>query len=102
MTWMPGVVSQTARFRPAEPLFGALLPLAGVTSYGGNTLPFNPANVPCCTCAPSVCSSSHAALDGPVDVTPFGPARRNAFAGAGEPGGPSLLALWEMPLLPPE
>jgi Ribbon-helix-helix protein, copG family len=25
--------------------------------------------------------------------------RRNAFAGAGEPGGPSLLALWEMPEL---
>ena len=25
--------------------------------------------------------------------------RRNAFAGAGEPGGPSLLALWEMPQL---
>jgi hypothetical protein len=38
-------------------------------------------------------------LDGPVDFTRFGPARRNAFAGAGEPGGPSLLALWEMPQL---
>jgi len=25
--------------------------------------------------------------------------RRNAFAGADEPGGPSLLALWEMPEL---
>jgi hypothetical protein len=25
--------------------------------------------------------------------------RRNAFAGAGEPGGPSLVALWEMPQL---
>jgi hypothetical protein len=25
--------------------------------------------------------------------------RRNAFSGAGEPGGPSLLALWEMPEL---
>ena len=25
--------------------------------------------------------------------------RRNAFAGAGEPGGPSLAALWEMPQL---
>jgi len=25
--------------------------------------------------------------------------RRNAFAGAGESGGPSLLALWEMPEL---
>ncbi len=38
-------------------------------------------------------------LDGPVDFTRFGPVRRNAFAGAGEPGGPSLLALWEMPQL---
>ena len=38
-------------------------------------------------------------LDGPVDFTRFGPARRHAFAGAGEPGGPSLLALWEMPQL---
>jgi hypothetical protein len=38
-------------------------------------------------------------LDGPVDFTRFGPVRRNAFAGAGEPGGPSLLALWEMPEL---
>ena len=38
-------------------------------------------------------------LDGPVDFSRFGPARRNAFAGAGEPGGPSLLALWEMPQL---
>jgi len=27
--------------------------------------------------------------------------RRNAFAGAGEPGGPSLLALWEMPEIAP-
>jgi hypothetical protein len=26
--------------------------------------------------------------------------RRHAFAGAGEPGGPSLAALWEMPQLP--
>lgn len=39
-------------------------------------------------------------LDGPVDFSRFGPMRRNAFAGAGEPGGPSLLALWEMPQLP--
>lgn len=39
-------------------------------------------------------------LDGPVDFTRFGPMRRNAFAGADEPGGPSLLALWEMPQLP--
>jgi hypothetical protein len=38
-------------------------------------------------------------LDGPVDFSRFGPARRNAFAGAEEPGGPSLLALWEMPEL---
>jgi len=38
-------------------------------------------------------------LDGPVDFFRFGPVRRNAFAGAGEPGGPSLLALWEMPQL---
>jgi len=34
-----------------------------------------------------------------VDFARFGPVRRNAFAGAGEPGGPSLLALWEMPEL---
>ena len=39
-------------------------------------------------------------LDGPVDFTRFGPARRHAFAGAGEPDGPSLAALWEMPQLP--
>lgn len=38
-------------------------------------------------------------LDGPVDFSRFGPVRRNAFAGAGEPGGPSLAALWEMPEL---
>lgn len=38
-------------------------------------------------------------LDGPIDFSRFGPARRNAFAGAGEPGGPSLAALWEMPEL---
>jgi hypothetical protein len=38
-------------------------------------------------------------LDGPVDFSRFGPVRRNAIAGAGEPGGPSLLALWEMPQL---
>jgi hypothetical protein len=38
-------------------------------------------------------------LDRAVDFTRFGPVRRNAFAGAGEPGGPSLLALWEMPQL---
>ncbi len=38
-------------------------------------------------------------LDGEVDFVRFGPARRNAFAGAGQRGGPSLLALWEMPEL---
>jgi hypothetical protein len=38
-------------------------------------------------------------LDGEIDFTRFGPVRRRAFAGAGEPGGPSLLALWEMPQL---
>ena len=38
-------------------------------------------------------------LDGKVDFARFGPVRRNAFAGAEEPGGPSLLALWEMPQL---
>jgi hypothetical protein len=32
-------------------------------------------------------------LDREVDFERFGPARRNAFAGAGERGGPSLLAL---------
>lgn len=41
-------------------------------------------------------------LDGEVDFTRFGPVRRNAFAGADEPGGPSYLALWEMPELSPE
>jgi hypothetical protein len=35
-------------------------------------------------------------LDRAVDFARFGPVRRNAFAGAGERGGPSLLALWEM------
>ena len=38
-------------------------------------------------------------LDTGVDFARFGPVRRNAFAGAGEPGGPSLAALWEMPQL---
>ena len=38
-------------------------------------------------------------LDGPVDFGRFGPVRRNAFAGAGESGGPALSALWEMPQL---
>ena len=40
-------------------------------------------------------------LDGPVDFERFGPVRRNAFAGAGQAGGPSLLSLWEMPELGP-
>jgi len=40
-------------------------------------------------------------LDGEIDFARFGPMRRNAFAGAGERGGPSLLALWEMPELGP-
>jgi len=39
-------------------------------------------------------------LEHEVDFARFGPVRRNAFAGAGERGGPSLLALWEMPELP--
>jgi len=38
-------------------------------------------------------------LDGEVDFARFGPVRRNAFAGAGEAGAPSLLALWAMPQL---
>jgi hypothetical protein len=38
-------------------------------------------------------------LDSPVDFARLGPVRRNAFAGAGEAGGPSLVALWEMPEL---
>ncbi len=38
-------------------------------------------------------------LDGEVDFGRFGPVRRNAFSGAGQRGGPSLLALWEMPEL---
>lgn len=41
-------------------------------------------------------------LDGEVDFDRFGPVRRNAFAGAGERGGPSLQALWEMPELSPD
>ena len=41
-------------------------------------------------------------LDDEVDFDRFGPARRNAFAGAHERGGPSLLALWEMPELSPD
>ena len=38
-------------------------------------------------------------LEREVDFERFGPVRRNAFAGAGQRGGPSLLALWEMPEL---
>jgi hypothetical protein len=41
-------------------------------------------------------------LDAEIDFERFGPVRRNAFAGAGERGGPSLLALWEMPEIGPE
>src|SRR5580698_786561 len=41
-------------------------------------------------------------LDPEVDFVGFGPPRRNAFAGAGDRGGPSLLALWEMPELRPD
>jgi hypothetical protein len=41
-------------------------------------------------------------LDDEVDFARFGPVRRNAFTGAGERGGPSLLALWEMPELGPD
>ena len=41
-------------------------------------------------------------LDAEVDFERFGPVRRNAFAGADERGGPSLLALWEMPELSPD
>ena len=40
-------------------------------------------------------------LDGEVDFDRFGPVRRDAFAGSGEKGGPSLLALWEMPEIRP-
>jgi hypothetical protein len=38
-------------------------------------------------------------LDQEVDFDRFGPVRRHAFAGSDERGGPSLLALWEMPEL---
>jgi hypothetical protein len=38
-------------------------------------------------------------LDDVIDFTRFGPVRRNAFSGAGQAGGPSLAALWEMPEL---
>jgi len=41
-------------------------------------------------------------LDSEIDFARFGPVRRSAFAGADEPNGPSLLALWEMPELAPE
>lgn len=36
-----------------------------------------------------------------VDFERFGPVRRHAFAGAGQRGGPSRLALWEMPEIAP-
>lgn len=38
-------------------------------------------------------------LDTGIDFSRFRYTRRNAFAGAGERGGPSLAALWEMPEL---
>jgi len=38
-------------------------------------------------------------LDGEVDFERFGPVRRDAFSGAGEPAGPALISLWEMPQL---
>ena len=41
-------------------------------------------------------------IHGEVGFVLFGPVRRNAFAGADERGGPSLLALWEMPQLSPD
>jgi hypothetical protein len=41
-------------------------------------------------------------LDQELDFSRLGPVRRNAFAGADERGGPSLLALWEMPELRPD
>ncbi len=41
-------------------------------------------------------------LDREIDFTRFGPVRRNAFSGANERGGPSLLALWEMPEIGPD
>jgi hypothetical protein len=41
-------------------------------------------------------------LDTELDFERFGPVRRNAFSGAGERGGPSLQALWEMPEIRPD
>jgi hypothetical protein len=41
-------------------------------------------------------------LDQEIDFERFGPVRRNAFAGVGERGGPSLQALWEMPEIRPD
>ena len=41
-------------------------------------------------------------LESEIDFSRVAPVRRNAFAGAGEPDGPSLLALWEMPELTAE
>ena len=40
-------------------------------------------------------------LDEELDFSTLGPVPRNAFAGAGQRGGPSLLALWEMPEVKP-
>jgi hypothetical protein len=41
-------------------------------------------------------------LDDELDFSRYAPVRRNAFAGSGERGGPSLLALWGMPEIPPD
>jgi hypothetical protein len=38
-------------------------------------------------------------LDRELDFSTLGRVRRNAFAGSGQRGGPSLAALWEMPEL---
>jgi hypothetical protein len=37
-----------------------------------------------------------------LDFSRLGKPRRNAFAGGGEAGGPSLQSLWEMPELSPD
>lgn len=38
-------------------------------------------------------------LDQEVDFQRFGPVRRNPFSGGGEPGGPTLQTVWEIPEL---
>jgi hypothetical protein len=40
-------------------------------------------------------------LAGELDFSRLGKPRRNAFAGAGDPRGPSFQSLWEMPELSP-